>query len=498
MSDDENDLPETDHAEDDMDNEGVGTAIAEEEPPAPARMALVVDISTAGPCKKHVKVTVPRSDIEQSTELIVREFLTTAAVPGFRPGHVPRKLIEKRFRKEVGEQVRQRVLTQSLQQLGEEHELDAINEPNLAVEELELPESGDFTYEFDVEVRPEFDLPNYAGLKVRRPVKNVTDEEVQTALENYLEQFGQLVPVDGPAQGGDFILADLQCSSGDRELSHASNVQIRLRPVLRFTDAEVSDFGTLMNGVTPGETREARTVISIEATQQELRGEPVTIQCKVTDVKRRRLPELNKEFLDQISAPSVEALQQATREMLERQLAFEQREIVRQQVLEQITSATQWELPEALVARQVDNALHRVVLEMQQAGFSDEQIKARENELLQKQISTTRQALKEHFVLDKIATEEKLEVTKEDKEIEIAFMAQQRGESPRKVRARLEKTGLIENLEAQILERKAVDLVLKDAEFVDVPVAPAAANAVEALQLAVCGQIVAPAPAPMA
>ncbi len=131
---------------------------------------------------------------------------------------------------------------------------------------------------------------------------------------------------------------------------------------------------------------------------------------------------------------------------------------------------------------------------MQQAGFTDEQIRARQNELLQNQISETRQALKEHFVLDKIATQEKLEVTPHDKEVEISYMAMQRGESPRRVRARLEKMGLLENLEAQILERKAVDVVLEKAVFEDTPGESGRQDDVEALELSVCGHEVAPAP----
>src|SRR4029077_9366199 len=146
-----------------------------------------------------------RADIDHFANEVVKELVATAAVPGFRPGHVPRTLILKRFRKEVDEQVRQKVLMQSLQQLGEEHKLDAINEPDLDVESLEIPEEGDFSYEFDVEVRPEFDLPNYSGLKIKRPVRKVSDEDVQKSLDKYLAQFGQLVPHDGPAESGDFV-----------------------------------------------------------------------------------------------------------------------------------------------------------------------------------------------------------------------------------------------------------------------------------------------------
>jgi trigger factor len=439
-------------------------------------------------------VQVPRADLDYFRNDAVKELVSTAAVPGFRPGHVPRKLVEKRFRKEVVDHVRQKVLMQSLQQLGEDHKLDAINEPDLDVEALVLPEEGDFTYEFDVEVRPEFDLPDYAGLKVKRHVRTISDAEVQTYLENYLAQFGQLVPHDGPAEAGDFVLASLRFTSGDKELGHAAERQIRIRPVLRFADAEIAEFDKLMKGVRPGDVREATTTVSVEASTVELRGEPVTIHFDVTDVKRLRLPALDQEFFDQVGAESEAVLRQEIREVLERQVTYEQRQATRRQVLEKITASADWDLPESLVKRQVENALRREVLEMQQAGFTDEQIRARQNELLQNQISETRQALKEHFVLDKIATQEKLEVTPQDKEVEISYMAMQRGESPRRVRARLEKMGLLENLEAQILERKAVDVVLEKAVFEDTPGESGRQDDVEALELSVCGHEVAPAP----
>lgn len=154
--------------------------------------------------------------------------------------------------------------------------------------------------------------------------------------------------------------------------------------------------------------------------------------------------------------------------MLERQLTYEQRQSARSQVLDKITESADWDLPEELVLRQTENALRREVLEMQQAGFTSSQIRARENEIRQRAVSTTRQALKEHFVLDRIATQEDIQVSSSDIDVEIQMMAMQSGESPRRVRARLIKSGMIENLEAQIRERMAVDFILEKAEFVDI------------------------------
>ncbi|MGQ0633185.1 MAG: trigger factor [Planctomycetaceae bacterium] len=479
----------------DTENPEAGATLAETDEEQPFKLSLQVDIKNSGPCRKHVRLTVPRGDLDHFRNDAIKDLLTNAAVPGFRTGHVPRALVEKKFKKELGDQVRQKVLLQSLQQLGEDHKLDAINEPDLDVDSLEIPAEGDFTYEFDVEVRPEFELPNYAGLKIRRPVREVTEDDLQNYLEKYLSQFGQLVPHDGPAEAGDYVLANLLFESNGKELSRRAEQQIRIRPVLRFTDAEVAGFDKLMAGAQPGDVREAVSTISVEAPHAELRGEPLKLTFEVLDVKRLRLPELTPDFLEQLSVASDEELRKEIREMLDRQVKFEQRQATREQVLAQITASADWDLPETLVRRQVENALRRETLEMQQAGYTDEEIRARQNALLQQQISTTRQALKQHFVLDKISTQEKLQVTPQDKEIEIAFMAMQRGESPRKVRARLEKQGLMENLEAQILERKAVDVVLEKAEFQDVPAAPIVAGNIEAIDVSVCGQPVEPAPA---
>ncbi|HLJ10529.1 MAG TPA: trigger factor [Planctomycetaceae bacterium] len=471
-----------------------GTAVAETGEETPFKISPTVGIEKTGPCRKHVRVSVSRSDLDHYYNDAVKDLVTNAAVPGFRTGHVPRKLIEKRFRKEVGEQVRQKVLMESLERLGEDHKLDAINEPDLDVESLVLPETGDFTYEFDVEVRPEFELPNYSGLSIARPVRTITDADVDAHLEKYLSQFGQLVPYDGAAGSGDFVLANLRFENAGQELDRAENRQIRIRPTLRFADAEIADFDRLMEGVRPGDVRQVVTKISVEASKVELRGEPVAITFEITDVKRLRLPELNAEFFDQVGVDSEAELRQEIRDVLERQRVYQQRQATRRQVLEQITASADWELPESLVKRQVENALRREILEMQQAGFTDEQIRVRQNELLQRQISMTRQALKEHFVLDKIAAQEKLEVTPHDKDVEISYMAAQRGESSRRVRARLEKMNLMDNLDAQILERKAVDVVLEKAVFEDVPGEAERAEGVEAVELSVCGHEVEPAP----
>jgi trigger factor len=262
-----------------------------------------------------------------------------------------------------------------------------------------------------------------------------------------------------------------------------------VRPVLRLQDGELKGFDKLMQGAAAGETREADITVSLEADNVEMRGETVQATFTVLDVKRLRLPELNAEFFNRVNSSDEAEFRQRVRDMLERQVTYQQRQATRQQVLERITESADWELPEDLVRKQVENALRREVLEMRQAGFAPREIRARENQLRQNAISMTRKNLKEHFVLDRIAEEEKLEVNASDIDYEINLMAVQAGENPRRVRARLQKSGVIENLEAQIRERKAVDVILEHAEFKDKPLPLTWQTEVEAVDRSICNPI---------
>jgi trigger factor len=134
-----------------------------------------------------------------------------------------------------------------------------------------------------------------------------------------------------------------------------------------------------------------------------------------------------------------------------------------------LTVAANWELPKSLLRRQAAREYERMTMELQSSGFTDEMIRAYMNDLQQNALASTAKALKEHFILERIAEDEKLEAQPEDYDAEVELIAEQSDESPRRVRARLEKRGLMDTLRNQIIERKAIELIQSQAEFKDVP-----------------------------
>ncbi len=449
--------------------EGSASATAEE--PKPEKLHQTVEIKDVGPCKKHIKVTVERSDIEGRLNDKFKELVDDSQVPGFRPGKAPRKIVVRRFQKDVNDRVKAEVLLASLEQLAEEHDVAPLSAPNLNPTTLEIPKEGPFVYEFEVEVRPQFDLPDYKGLTLKRPVRTFTDEEVEKEERRLLARHGQLVPKpEGQVEIGDFLIADMTTRQGDRVIGSNQEITLRVDERLAFKDGVADLFAAQTAGARSGETRLVDITMSDAVADESLKGQKVQATLEIKDVKKLRLPELTPAFLNQFGVRTPEQLREQVRMLLERRLEYTQRQAAREQVLAHIAASASWDLPHDLLVRQARQALARRQMEMREAGMLEEEIQARLRLLQQDVIKQTALSLKEHFVLQKIAEIEKIDVNDDDIDQEIARLADLSHESPRRVRAQLERDDLLETLATQLIERKALDLVLENAHWEDMPI----------------------------
>ena len=466
-------MADTDHPADDVDTSAEATAVDEtdaaEDQPA-EKLQLDVNIEERSACERHISVTIPREEIDRFFDKEFSELMPEAQVPGFRPGRAPRKLVEAKFRKDVSGKVKSELLMASLSQISEDESLSAINEPDIDLEAVDIPDEGPLTFEFDLEVRPEFELPKWKGMTVEKPIRDFSDEDVDGTLRDVLARRGRLVPLDGPAEAGDYITTNLSFKHGDAVVSEAEEEVIRIRPVLSFRDGRIEEFDRLMVGVNAGETREGKAELSQDAPNAALRGKTVTAVFEVLDVKRLELPELTEELLDELGGFELEAdLRDAIKDQLDRQLQYDQHRRAREQITASLTVAASWDLPPELLERQSHRELERAILELKRSGFSEDEIRAHENELRQNSLANTAQALKEHFILERIAEEEEIDAEESDFADEISLIAAQANESSRRVRARLEKSGNMDALRNQIVERKVIEMILEHAKFKEVP-----------------------------
>jgi trigger factor len=434
------------------------------------RLNLDVKIESRGTCERHITVTLPREDIERYYDHEFSDIMPEAQIPGFRPGRAPRKLVESRFRKEVTGKVKSQLLMDSLAQIHEENKIAAISEPDIDIDAVEIPEDGSMTFEFNLEVRPEFAIPTWKGLAIEKPVHEITDADVDRTLQRILSNRGKLTPFDGPAAPGDYVTVNLTFKNGEQIIASANEEVIRLRPVLSFRDGKIENFDKLLSGIRAGETRTAEAQVSNDAPNFDLRGKEVTAVFEVLEVKKLELPELNAELLDELGGFELEAdLRDAIKDQLGRQLDYEQRQRARKQITAALTEAATWELPPKLLESQSHRELERAVMEMRRSGFGDDEINAYANDLRQNSYLGTAKALKEHFILERIAEEEKIDAEEKDYDEEITLIAAQSGESARRIRSKIEKAGNMDVLRNQIVERKVIDMILSNATFKEVP-----------------------------
>jgi trigger factor len=454
-----------------QDREG-GTAVTVGDEPGEGskrKLDMQVDISDVGPCKKHIKVSIPRAEIERQYKSSLEDFGKEVAVPGFRPGRAPRQLVIKRFKKQVGDQVKSSLLMASLEQLDQEYELNPITQPQLDVAAIELPDDGPMDFEIDVEVRPQFALPDYKGLTLKRPVRPISEADIEVHLRQYLERYGQIVPkLEGAAELGDYVTADLVFQRPDGSvLNEVKEIQFRLQPEMRFRDGSIPKLGDALVGTKPGETRQAEAKLGTSTGEAALRGASVTVQIRLHDLKQMRLPEVNPTFLNSIGFASIEELRDAVKDALKRRIETQQSQALRRQILDQLLARTPFELPSDLVRREEESTIRRLVMELRKEGITDNEIRASEAAIRANAHESTLRSLKELLLLSQIAQAEEIEVEEEDFAVEIEAMAERSGESPRRIRSRLEKEGLSQQFTTQILERKVIDRILQTSTVED-------------------------------
>lgn len=419
---------------------------------------LQLDIQKKSACERHVKVSIPRSDIELYYKKQFDDLVPRAEVPGFRAGKAPRQFVENKFRKQVTDQVKGALLMDSLAQISEGDHFSAISEPDLAYDKVDIPDDGPMTFEFNIEVRPEFELPSWKGISLEKPERTISDEELSYRLEYLRTSNAALIPVDEPAQLNDTVVCRVTARQGDKVVAEADELVLTVLPTLTFHDARFEGFDRLMVGAKAGDRRQGEITVSEFSENAEVQGKTLNVEFEVLEVKR--FEQLSDDgVIQKYGVESIGEIKDLIRDSLQKQLEYNQRQAVRNQISRLLTESANWELPPDLLRRQFRRELNRAVMELRSSGYTDEEIQIRENGLRQDILRRTEMLLKEHFILERIAEQEKIEDSPEDYDFEISKIALSSGESPRKVRARLERQGQMDVLRNLIVERKVIELI---------------------------------------
>jgi trigger factor len=396
----------------------------------------------------------------------------SAQVPGFRIGHAPRRLLEKRFGKDAAQDVRNGLVAEALGEIDKKEELDILGEPDIKLDEIELPEKGNLKFSVEVEVKPKFDVPEYKGIAVTEPQLPPAEVHAEEVTGRILAQRGTLVPVTDAAQAGDQVIADVTVE-GEGIEHKVENAQMRVAPGA-VAGIPLEDLADKLAGSKSGQSVQIKTQVPTAHEKEEWRGKEATITFALRDIKRLELPPLTDSLATEFGFDNAQAMRQYISQRAEAQIAQERQRAKRQQVSQHLLDHTPMELPEAVTRRQTVQVLRRQYVDLLQRGVPRDQID-QNLELLEAQAGRTAQRdLKLGFILEKIAKAENITVEEGEVNSWLAHIAGQQGRRPERLRQEMESSGSLAEVEVEIREQKTLDKLLEMAEVK--PAEPAVAE----------------------
>lgn len=455
-----------------MAEKDTGVAV-EQEQPQEDTFTYSVKVEDSGPGTKKVSVEIPEERIATKLAEQFKDLRRQASIPGFRPGHAPQKLVEKMFATDVRNQVRGELIRESYQQALEKNSLQVLGEPAFENEDkLELPEKGSLNYTFSVEVQPEFDLPDFANLKVKKPKIDITDANVDQAMQNLREQQGTLIPVeDRGVQAKDYLIADVHLKDGDNVVAHQHDAQLVARPA-RVAGIQIDDLDKQLEGLKPGEKRTFTVKAPDTHPKEEIRGKDVQVEVALKDIKRLDLAEVDQDFLQDLGFANEKELRDALREQMVEKINLDVQTSMREQVNSFLLENVKIDLPAKLSDQQADRVVSRRAVDLMMRGMPREQVEANLERLRGGAKEEAARELKLFFILQKIAADQNVDVTEGELNGRIAMLAAQQDTRPEKLKQQMSKDGSLANMYIQLREQKAVDQLLSKAQIEEVEVKP--------------------------
>ena len=346
-------------------------------------------------------------------------------------------------------------------------------------EAIQLPAEGPLTFDFEVEVRPEFDLPNLEAIPVTKAKLQVTDDQIDRELEQLQKWSGVWTPrKDEPAEVDDQIIADAILEAEDVEQTEKlDNIEIYIRPNGFVGAVPVENLDQVLAGAKAGDTRKTTADVPKTFFREDYRGKKVDIQIIVKDIKFLKPAALDENFLNRYNVENENDLREKIRDSLQTRLEQQVRNEMAEQIYKYLLENTDLDLPLNVVAEQSTSLLQRQYTNLLMRGLPREQIDQQMEQLRAGSEQQAQQQLKTFFIMDKIADKLKIDVTDEEINGHIAQLAIQRGQRPERMREQMLRDGSLAQFRLQVREDKCIAKLLETAKITEKKVKKKSAKA---------------------
>jgi len=413
--------------------------------------------------KVKLSIEVEAGEFDQAVDQAFKKIAKEVRLPGFRPGKAPRKVLEARFGSQAGrEQALQDALPEYYSAAVIEHDVDVIAPPEIDITGGQ--ESGDIVFEAVVEVRPSVEVPGYDQLKVTIDRPQVDDEAVDAQIDRMRQLDSSLVEVDRPVQDGDTVTIDI---AGTLDGEPQSGLTAEEYSYTVGSGAITPEVDEHLVGAKAGDT------LTFEATHPDPDEErQLSFELTVREVKEKVLPEATDEWAAEASEfETVAELRASLSDRMLRVRRAQAEMAVREKAGEALAELVTDEIPEPMIAQEMQDRLQDLAMRLQAQGMQLEQYLAMTGadpeQFSQELRETAANGVKVDLALRAVAEAEGIECTDEDLDAELEGVAERVGQTPEQVRAQFERVGQLSAVRSDIRKRKALEWLLERVEVLD-------------------------------
>jgi len=431
-----------------------------------------VTVENLAPCKKLVRFEVDIEQVDKAIDDATKDFQRQANLPGFRPGKAPREMVLRKYEKEILDEAKRKLISDSYKKAVDEKKLDVLGYPD--IEEIQFGRGKPLQFAATIETAPEFELPEYKGIPVKVEAKGVTDADVVKALDLLRGEKAVFNKVERAAQTTDIAVVNYTGTCEGKPITDIAPTARGLTTQQGFwievgTNAFIPGFGEQLMGASAGDKRTVKVDFPADFVTPALAGKQGVYEVEVVEVREKALPELNDEFAKGYGAESLEKLREGVKNDLQKELEYKRKRAIRDQIIGSLMNRVNFELPETAVARETRNTVYNIVQENAKRGVPREAIEGEKDRIYSAASQQSKDRVKVSFLLQKIAEKEDVKVAQEEIGQRVAYMAAvYKIPTDKFVKDLQKRNGFIEIYD-QIMNEKVLELLEKEAKVEEVP-----------------------------
>ena len=426
---------------------------------------MKVEVENQTPGVATLRIELAADVVRKEWDAIASNYSRYARIPGYRPGKAPKQVIEKKFRKEIQDELTKALVSKSYHEAIAEKQLKVVSLTDVG--DVEFGDDKSMRFRATVVTAPEFELPEYKNIPVELPATIVNESEVDTAIERLRDQTADFVDVgDREVAMGDFAVLDFTGAiegvaisdivpEASKNLHGGKKFWLHLAP-----ENFLPKFCEQIVGMKAGDTRSVQVEFPADFPVTELADKKADYAVTLNEIKEKVLPAVDDAFAAKIMPEkSLAELRHAIEHNLEHEKEHEVDRAKEQQIVKFLHERISFDLPPPLLKNETRRALNELVHRNRERGVPDELLKGKEKELIEGAGSLAAHRLKTNFILHRIAEAEKLEVTREEIDEAIRTQAAHYNVSVEKMRKELEENDRINGLAEEILLGKTLDFL---------------------------------------